>query len=390
MSSVTKLVPAKFRSSPRMRSSSSGCPIDSWICSTIWSGISRTSIVPSGSWAPTEAAAPRRRCRRPLPRKPNRSRIAFSSLLGEPAIAVERPRLRIAVGVGADREIGHDETVTAGRLRRRRWSGRGAARRAPRRWLPSRRCANRNPRRADSSARSSYHAFRDHGCASASGEAYSPRGAACGSVRKSISERAALARAHAEARSSASCNPACGTGRWSLHSRSRRRRTRSASPRGRPMSTEVAGRSCARRNSRRVRRLRAATRTRRRSAGAGSRHAGIRSSDVEAAGAARKKDFYYRSGEARAHVSASELTRQQRRGGESRRGRRRSTRVMRQSERTRRAERAVEADRRLVPVQNRPLEPPASPLDRQPREVDQQGAAIAAATKVRRTNRSSR
>ena len=50
MSGVTKLVPAKLRSSPRMRSSSSGCPIDSWICRIIWSGASSTSIVPLGQF----------------------------------------------------------------------------------------------------------------------------------------------------------------------------------------------------------------------------------------------------------------------------------------------------------------------------------------------------
>ena len=41
-------MPAKLRSSPRMRSSSSGWPIDSWICSIIWSGMSSTSMLPPG------------------------------------------------------------------------------------------------------------------------------------------------------------------------------------------------------------------------------------------------------------------------------------------------------------------------------------------------------
>ncbi len=76
MSGVTKLVPAKLRSSPRMRSSSSGCPIDSWICRIIWSGASSTSIVPLGQFGASTSSSASSATWRPLPTKPARSRIS--------------------------------------------------------------------------------------------------------------------------------------------------------------------------------------------------------------------------------------------------------------------------------------------------------------------------
>ena len=57
-SGCTQERPAKFVSSPRIRSSSSACPTDSWICSASWAGPMTTSAVPPGACgAPSSATA---------------------------------------------------------------------------------------------------------------------------------------------------------------------------------------------------------------------------------------------------------------------------------------------------------------------------------------------
>src|SRR6266404_4193484 len=48
-----------------------------------------------------------------------------------------------------------------------------------------------------------------------------------------------------------------------------------------------------------------------------------------------------------------------------------------------RAELPIEADRRCIPVQHRPFEPPATALDREPGKMDQKRAPVAAAAKRR-------
>ncbi len=111
MSGVTKLVPAKLRSSPRIRSSSSGCPIDSWICRIIWSGhqqhVHRAAravrrgeqlerLVGDAAHRAVEAEA-----REDL----------VAALLADAAMAVQRARLRVAVGVRGDRHAREQEAV---------------------------------------------------------------------------------------------------------------------------------------------------------------------------------------------------------------------------------------------------------------------------------------
>src|SRR5438132_6356553 len=48
-----------------------------------------------------------------------------------------------------------------------------------------------------------------------------------------------------------------------------------------------------------------------------------------------------------------------------------------------RAELLIEADRRCIPVQHRPFEPPATTLDREPGKMDQKRAPVATAAKRR-------
>src|SRR5450759_2448149 len=47
------------------------------------------------------------------------------------------------------------------------------------------------------------------------------------------------------------------------------------------------------------------------------------------------------------------------------------------------AEQLIEPDRRRIPIQYRPFEPPATALDRKPRKVDQEGTPVTAAAKGR-------
>ncbi len=143
MSGVTKLVPAKLRSSPRMRSSSSGWPIDSWICRIIWSGASSTSIAPLGQFGAASSSSASSAIRRPPPTKPKRASTSAAALLAKPAVTVERAVLRDAVRVGGDADAWQQEPVALDRRRRRCWSPGGGWPCARRRPLPSRRCAGR-------------------------------------------------------------------------------------------------------------------------------------------------------------------------------------------------------------------------------------------------------
>ena len=177
MSGVTKLVPAKLRSSPRMRSSSSGWPIDSWICRIIWSGISSTSIVPR--------RAVRRgdelerlvgdAARRAVEAEAREDLVA--ALLADAAVAVERARLRVAVRVRGHRHAGEQEAVALDDVAA--FAGDEAMRRRAHldRSLPSRRSADRSPPLAiPASAGRTSRAATGDGAAS-DGDAYSPRGA---------------------------------------------------------------------------------------------------------------------------------------------------------------------------------------------------------------------
>ena len=141
MSGVTKLVPAKLRSSPRMRSSSSGWPIDSWICSIIWSGASSTSMRPG------RAVGRRQQLERLLgdARRGVEEADACEHLepaLPAEAVVAEGARLRRRRRRSRSRSASAPRTRSAARRGRRRRRPAACRARCARGWPRDRRCAD--------------------------------------------------------------------------------------------------------------------------------------------------------------------------------------------------------------------------------------------------------